>query len=103
MPRGIRAVPLGRWKVIVQSATGDLGQGFIAHPQHIRATQWSCFGRSRFFPRTEYFDGGYGVIDHRGQLCGVGSRFSLVAQLEFDDEVAALDLLELRSHPQSNR
>jgi hypothetical protein len=86
----------------MQRATGNLGQGFVAHPKHIRATQRSRVGRSRFFPRTEHVDGGHGVIDHGGQLCRVGSRFGLVTQLELDDEVAALDLLELRSHPQSN-
>ncbi len=87
----------------MQSATGDVGQGFVAHPEHVRAMPRSRLGRSRFFPRTEHFDGGHSVINHGGQVGRVGSRFGLVAQLEFDDEVAALNLLELRSHPPSNR
>jgi hypothetical protein len=46
MPGGVRAVPLGCRKVIIQSAVGDLGQRFVAHSQHIRAKQRSGFWRS---------------------------------------------------------
>lgn len=67
MPGRVRALPLGRWNVVIKGALSNWRQGFVAHAHHVNAVLRWRFGENRFLPRTEDLHIGYSFVDSRSQ------------------------------------